>query len=64
MKKMSFILLVALLSFAASCNNDCDEKTSLDLNFKATFGSDPLVLYQDYTTPNGHDFEIRIFNQL
>jgi hypothetical protein len=63
MKKLSFILLVALVSFAASCdNNNTEDKTSLDLNFKATFGNDPLVLYQDYAAPNGHNFEMRIFN--
>lgn len=64
MKKISFILMLAIFSIAASCdnNNNKDEKTSLELNFKATFGNDPLVLYQDYAAPNGDNFELRIFN--
>lgn len=63
MKKVTLVLFFAVVSIAAACKKDQNRGDAyLSLQFKANFDGSPLVLYQDYTAPDGNLFQMTVLN--
>lgn len=58
MKQMIFLLLVGVLIFP-SC---CDDEPSVELFFKLEYDGEPLVMFEDYTFPNGKTLNFSRFS--
>ncbi|MFN7116733.1 MAG: MbnP family protein [Saprospiraceae bacterium] len=65
MKRLAFLLLFGILFLAADCNDDNpqpNETGILELNFKGTFGNDPLVMYaREYAYEAGMKLKLQLF---
>lgn len=66
MKNMLLLLIMSLLLFTTNCNEDSDSNTeqtgTLELNFKGTFGTDPLVMYaREYPYEAGMKLKLQLF---
>lgn len=65
MRQLLFPLLFALVFLAADCNDDKVQPTetgTLELNFKGTFGADPLVMYaREYPYEAGMKLKFQLF---
>ena len=63
MKKIYLLPLLSLLVFF-SCKPDKVDPNAGDVkfNFKATFNSNPLVVFNDYLCPDGDSIEVHVFN--
>ncbi|MEM1320567.1 MAG: MbnP family protein [Bacteroidota bacterium] len=64
MKKLSFILALSILFIASSCDNDdpiLSEVTSVDLNFKANFNGERLLMGKTYDY-NGRSVRFSLFD--
>lgn len=62
MKKILFILFVGLTLMASKCEDDAIPSAQLDMNFKASFGADPLVMFaDDYAYEDGMNVKFQLF---
>jgi len=65
MNRLAFLLLFGIVFLAADCNNDNVQPTetgTLELNFKGTFGNDPLVMYaREYPYEAGMKMKLQLF---
>ncbi len=63
MKKLFFLCLMAVSIFACKDDNQPTTPTSsVNLNFKAAYNGDPLVLYKAFDYPSGNQIRFQNFN--
>jgi hypothetical protein len=62
--KNIFLFCLALILFSAnSCKeHDHGPKGSLSITFKAVYENDPLLVFNDYLTPDGDKLQFHVFN--
>lgn len=61
MKKLLLILAVGAVFLASKCEDD-NPQAQLNMNFKASFGTDPLVMFaDDYSYEDGMDVKFQLF---
>lgn len=63
MKNLLLLGLALIILSANSCKKP-DDKTKGDLKiiFKAFYETDPLVVFNDYQTPDGHNLQVHVLN--
>lgn len=62
MKKLLFILVLGLTFMASKCEDDSNPQGQIDMNFKASFGTEPLVMFaDDYPYEDGMDVKFQLF---
>ncbi len=65
MKNFLFLFLVSCSLFLiGSCKDDpeSEETGSVELNFKGSFGDDLLLMFKEYTYPDGKKIQLKEFN--
>lgn len=65
MKNYFFLFLVSFSLFLiGSCKDDpeSEETSSIELNFKGAFGDDLLLMFQEYSYPDGKKMQLKEFN--
>lgn len=62
MKKLLLFSLVVLGLFSCKKDEDKGPVTAVNLQFKAVYDGSPLMMYQDYTYPDGHLLRFLNFN--
>ncbi|MCB0607693.1 MAG: hypothetical protein H6562_22865 [Lewinellaceae bacterium] len=62
MKKRYLILFAAVLMWAADCRHTEPETGTLEINFKGSFGGEPLMMYaDDYPYPDNMQVKWQLF---
>ena len=63
MKNIILFCLALILFSANSCKkHDHSPKGSLSITFKAVYDNDPLLVFNDYLTPDGDKLQFHVFN--
>lgn len=62
MKNLIFILVLSLIFGASKCEDDTSPQAQINMNFKASFGTDPLVMFaEDYAYEDGMGVKFQLF---
>ena len=66
MNRFIFFISIGFLLFLSSCSDSPEPEitTSLELNFKASFGEDLFLTYTDYEYPDGKRYSFQILISL
>lgn len=63
MRSLSILILTTFILSANSCKKpEPETKGDLTINFKASFDSNPLVVFTDYQTPDADNIQIHVLN--